>query len=509
MKISHPDVLPLELRSRLQALMFIRVIFVSILLGAGLFIHVNETRIYFGHVQSVHFLLLASVYLLTIVYIVFLKSTRAYTLLSYIQLGADALFTALLMTVTGGMHSVFSLLFVLVLITASILLYRIGGVLMAATCSFLYSMVVALHYLDVLKTPTGSLFPAPPTPGPTVLYLAFVNILAFFVIAFLTSYLSELVQRSKTELEARQEDLQQLESLTAGIINSVSSGVIALDNKGNVVLFNPACEVIFGLSSQEVLGKRLEEVLPSLSESLNSAGKTIVDHVPHPPRFNDLTLHHDGKKVFLRYSLSPLRLSPRGAFGQIIVVQDISEIRQIEDEMARVRGLAIVGELAAGIAHEIRNPMASISGSIQMLKEEMGENQMQTRLMDIALNEVNRLNQLVNDFLIFARPRQPHPEVFELRELVEQTLELFKHSPHWMKKIDVSASLNGPLPVKSDPQLVKQILWNLLRNACEAMPSGGKLQVLARPCVESNPLPAVELEIRDTGPGLDEKDLSK
>ncbi len=492
-----------ELDAGLRTLMFVRVLFVSILLDAGLFININETETYFGPVQTIHFSLLGSIYFLSIIYLILFRMGKARLALAYFQLTADALFAALIMTVTGGIHSVFSLFFVLVIITAAILLYRSGGLIIATVSSVLYGSVVALHYWNIWQS--WELISAPPRtiPGTGVLYLAFVNILAFYVVAFLTSYLSEMARKSKTELDARQEDLHQLESLTDGIIKSINSGVVALDHNGKVVLFNPASETIFHTRASQAIGKNLTEVIPWLDQSPGTEGKTVVGNFGDYSKLRDLSFQDKtGTTVHLRYSISPLRLSSRGAFGQIIVVQDITEIRKIEEEMEKVRSLALIGELAAGIAHEIRNPMASISGSIQMLKEELSDNQMHSRLVDIVLKEINRLNQLVSDFLVFARPRRPSMEKFDFNKLVRETLELFTHTPHWVSKINIHSRLDANLPVNSDPQLAKQVLWNLLRNACEAMPSGGDLHIYTSVSSNGDGQSIIALEVRDTGPGL-------
>jgi len=506
MKYKSSKAFTSEIVPRLRTLMVVRVLLVSILLGAGLFAQVSETETYFGPVRTIHFVLLASVYTLTIVYALLYKLTRRHFILAYVQLGFDAVFTALIMTVTGGMHSVFSLLFVLIIIAASTLLYRSGGVILATFCALLYSLVVVFQYWPIFES-LRLIAPVPrPAQAASVLYLGFVNILAFYVVAFLTSYLAELAQSSRSALQAKQEDLQQLESLTDGIIKSISSGVIALDHRGLVVLFNPAAESIFHISASQVIGKPLDETIPFLAEPANLQGKTVVGSFGCHSNFRDLCFFdNSGKKVRLRCSISPLRLSPKGAFGLIMVIQDITEIKEIEDKMAQVQTLSLVGELAAGIAHEIRNPMASISGSMEMLKEELTGNQLHARLIDIVLKEINRLHELTTDFLAFARPRKPSPQDFDLHKMIAETLELFKHSPHWVSKITIHSDLSTILPIRSDPQLTKQILWNLLRNACEAMPSGGDLYVTTATSDNCDCSSAVTLEVRDTGPGLSEE----
>jgi two-component system sensor histidine kinase PilS (NtrC family) len=173
-----------------------------------------------------------------------------------------------------------------------------------------------------------------------------------------------------------------------------------------------------------------------------------------------------------------------------------------------VEGLALAGQLAAGIAHEIRNPMASISGSIQILKEGLEKDAMSSRLMDIILREISRLNHLVSDFLLFARPKAADVQTFDLNELIRDSLELFSNRGEWTTKVRVETALNGPLKMKSDPEQIKQLLWNLYLNAVEAMMEGGTLHV-ATNVVDAKKAQRqyAKITIRDTGNGFSKEAL--
>ena len=170
----------------------------------------------------------------------------------------------------------------------------------------------------------------------------------------------------------------------------------------------------------------------------------------------------------------------------------------------------MIGELAAGIAHEIRNPMASISGSIQMLKSGLKKDDVNSRLMDIVSREINRLNRLVDDFLLFARPKKTNLQEFDLNHLILESLELFKNSQHWTEKTKVFKDFHEAIRLKSDPEQIKQVLWNLFLNACEAMPDGGSLYVITElePGWPKSDQKKAKIIIRDTGDGFGEKALS-
>jgi two-component system sensor histidine kinase PilS (NtrC family) len=202
----------------------------------------------------------------------------------------------------------------------------------------------------------------------------------------------------------------------------------------------------------------------------------------------------------------------RNQKGHILIFQDLTEIKLIEEEMKKVEGLAIIGELAAGIAHEIRNPLASISGSIQMLKDGLEKkDDVNSRLMDIMSREINRLNHLVNDFLRFARPTQTSLQEFDLNQLILESLELFKNSQHWTDRIEVVTNFGHSIRLESDPEQVKQILWNLFLNACEAMSDGGSLHIMTdlEPDGSQSEKIGVKIVVRDTGNGFDKSALSQ
>jgi two-component system, NtrC family, sensor histidine kinase PilS len=499
-----------ELSSRLQRLMFLRVVVVSLLLGASVFIQVRQTRTYFGDLQTTHYALIASIYFLTFVYVILLKRLKALAQLAYGQLLVDALLVTAIIYTTGGIESIFSFLYMLVIINGSILLYRRGGMIIASVSSILYGTLLDLHYFSMIE-PLGSRLAQPGAyQGAYLFYTVVVNIAAFYVVAFLSSYATEQARKSRVELRAKQADIVKLEALNEWIVQSIGSGLITLDDKGRIISLNPAAEGMFGIVSEAVIAKRAEDVLPFVKEHIQgrlNGSKLGQDG------FVDLSYQRaDGEKLFLRCSISPLNLPEGGHGGHILFFQDMTAMRQIEEEMRKVEGLAMAGQLAAGIAHEIRNPMASISGSIQILKESLDKDNINGRLMDIILREINRLNDLLTDFLLFARPKQAKIEWFDLNDLVLESLDFFRNSGKWVDKIRVHTQFHIPLRMESDPHQVRQVLWNLLLNASEAMPEGGSLYIQTE-LVESKGgrggrNTQVKMTIRDTGKGFTEEAIN-
>jgi two-component system sensor histidine kinase PilS (NtrC family) len=500
-----------DLSSGLQRLMFLRVLFVSLLLGASIFIQANETRAYFGDIQTSHYALIAVIYCLTFVYIILLKHSRNLVKMAYLQLISDTFLITALIYATGGIESIFSFLYILIIIYGSIILYRKGGMIVASSSSILYGLLLDLHYYGIIEPIGSRLSYQIEYQSPSFFYMLVVNIAAFYLVAFLGSYASEQTRKTRVELRAKQNDLIKLEALNEWIIQSITSALITLDDEGRIILFNPAAEEIFGIPAAQAVSRPLDEVLPSLREAMGNGLKGSIGHgagkKPYVP-MDVPYVRSDGEKMFLQTSVSPLSLPGGNQRGQILFFQDMTAMRQIEAEMKKVEGLALAGQLAAGIAHEIRNPMASISGSIQILKEGLKKDAMSSRLMDIILREISRLNHLVSDFLLFARPKAADVQAFDLNELIRDSLELFRNRGEWSHKVNVETALNGPLRIESDPEQIKQLLWNLYLNAFDAMTEGGTLHIATDEVDDKRAQRRyARITIRDTGKGFSKEAL--
>jgi two-component system sensor histidine kinase PilS (NtrC family) len=218
----------------------------------------------------------------------------------------------------------------------------------------------------------------------------------------------------------------------------------------------------------------------------------------------------DAQDIDILLSISPLRVQDGSKKGEILFIQDTTRLRRMEREIKRMEDLAMVGELAAGMAHEIRNPLASISGSIQVLNDGLTKKNglSNKRLMEIVLREINRLNHLVNDFLQFARPKRMQVKTFDLNRLIAETLDLFQNSQSSSRSLAVETDLGSSIKkIKSDPEQLKQVIWNILLNAAEAMPRGGQIRVSTKKISDhdgsAGNLDSVQITVEDNGPGID------
>lgn len=496
-----------ELLRHLKTLMFLRVIVFSIFLGALIFVQIKETKAYFGDIQASHYQLICIVYFLTFIYLIIFRYSKNLLWFAYVQLLVDTMLITALIYTTGGMGSTFSLLYFLAIIGGSIILYRKGGMIIASITSLLYTLLICLQYYKVIQPLGTQVLNLTEYPAFYFFNLVLVNIGAFYMLAYLVSYLSEQSRRERVEIQNKQKDIDKLEVLNESIINSITSGLIALDGHYKIVLFNPAAEKIFGMKSSEISGQKVEEVLPFLRSYLTNEQCPLKRMAEKASMFIDLEYHRPGgKKIPIRFSISPLWYLLGNQRGYIFVFQDMTEIKRIEGEMKKVESLAMVGRLAAGVAHEIRNPMASISGSIQLLEDGLDKDNVNSRLINIISREVTRLNHLVDDFLVFARPKKAKLQSFDLNQLILEYLDLFKNSQYWTGNIDMHTKFHHPIKLESDPEQIKQVLWNLVLNACEAMPDGGSLYIVTD--LESDQK-KIKIVVRDTGSGFDETTLSQ
>jgi two-component system sensor histidine kinase PilS (NtrC family) len=492
-----------ETLSRLQLLMFLRVGLVSLLLGVAIIIQVRETKTYFGEILNAHYLLIALIYFLTFFYVVALKYIKNFSRFAYLQLLIDTIFITAIIYTTGGIESIFSLLYLLNIISGGIILHRRGGMIIASFSSLLYGGFLDLSYYELIKPMGYHLTYLQEYQSSQIFYRILVNVAAFYLVGLLSGFLSEQVLKSTAELKVKQKDMADLEILKENIIQSISSGLVALDEHGKIIAFNRRAERIFSVDSRDAIQGDINDIIPFIKPYLK---------VTNPNKFIQLSHKRiDGQQIDLLLNISPLKDQDGSKKGEILVFQDTTRIREMEREVKRMEDLAMLGELAAGIAHEIRNPLASISGSIQVLNDSLSKKatRINKRLMEIILREVNRLNHLVNDFLQFARPQRIEIEEFDLNQLIMDTLYIFQNSQKWSQNLAVETKFSGPLKINSDPQQLKQVFWNIFLNACEAMPKGGFVCVSTDKIKESNGsgeyIDSVRIKVEDNGPGIDTK----
>ena len=505
-----------ELLGKIKWLMVLRLLFATFLLVATVVVQARAYPSFSNTSLASLYILTGVIYFLTLCYALLLDRIKKYILFAYVQLVFDVLFVTALIYVTGGIESIFSFMYILTIINAAIMLYRRGGLLIASASSIGYGSLLDLQYFGIIHpyyTRASELMTY--TIG-YYFYTLLMNIAAFYLVAFLSSYLAEELRRSSVKLKAKQYDLDQLELLNRNIVQSINTGLITLNNQLEISYINPAVEQISGFGYRDLEGIHIGDIFPKIVPYLSISDRGgDNDDLPQPQKGIDVDFdRRDGTRLHLGFSQSILKDPGGDEIGLILICQDLTEFRQMQEQVRRMDRLAVAGELAAGIAHEIKNPLASLSGSIQMLRDEVDFGPMQQRLMDITMREAERLNALVNEFLLFSRPERAVDRSVAVNEVIEDTLEMLKNSPELSRPIRIEKTLSKNLWVHIDSQRLQQVIWNLVLNAVQEMKNSGRLSVAtairtkrgsgdaSRDYARDRQEKLAEISISDTGPGI-------
>jgi two-component system sensor histidine kinase PilS (NtrC family) len=424
----------------------------------------------------------AAAFAATVVSGLMLPSTRNPARFATVQVAIDVAIVTSLVYFSGGGESVFTFLYALVVLYGALVLDRSGVRLSAGLAAAGYAFVLfgaELGWLPVigLEGQSRSL----PVLGA---YWGFYAG-ALLVLGMLANTLSAELRRTGAALDRRTHDLRRLRDLHLRTVESIGSGLLTVDDTGHVTSFNPEAERITGLSAAQAEGRELEELMPGAT-AITEAASARRGVSPGAGRDRIRYRATSGEELFLGIAASPLRGEDARDIGFVVIFQDVTEVVSMEQELRQSERLAAVGEMAARIAHEIRNPLASISGSVQILQigieraEGTGEEtpsdvaqSEQGRLMGIVVREVDRLNDLIGDFLLYSRPAPIHPERVRLADLIEEVAEMT--SSHTGDEIEVVLELDPQVEVMADPAQLKSVIWNLWINAAQAMESSGRL----------------------------------
>ncbi len=415
----------------------------------------------------------------------------------YLQIAGDLLLTTVLVAQTHGVASTFVSFYLLVIICCSMTLGRNGGMGGAALSIILYTGLVSAEHVGFL--PIGT---SPPEPT-TLAFQLGVHALGFFAVAFLGAHLSQRLQAVQEELDEKTDSLNRLRGLNALIVSSIRSGLATTDLQGRIVSYNTTAEELTRRGFTQVLGQPIGEVMGEDLWTLVT--RTDFAQDTRPLRHENWITLPNGSRRFLGFSVSPLMDERRQRLGYIVSFQDLTEIKRLEEEIRLKDRMAAIGQMAAGIAHEIRNPLTSMRGSAEILRSHAGTREADKRLLDILMRESDRLNKFIEDFLSFARPRDSFRELVDLKVLLRDSIALLQNSPEVRRKHSVVLRTDpGEIRILANPDQLRQVFWNLARNALHAMPDGGSLTVSARYGLDER----VIIEFADEGIGMsaDEKE---
>lgn len=494
-----------NVKARIHWLMGLRVVVVSLLLGLSLTFQVTK-----GERVETFYALIIFTYAITIPYALVLRrltSPDALAQFAWVQVAVDCLLETVLVARTGGIESPFAVLYVITVTVASLVPRRRVGVLTAGLCIIIFGILtnVQLHGLAEM----WGWLPHTRLSAAETLQAFGVYSLAFLVVGFLSGVLADQLRHADQSLREKEQGLSRLQAFHENIVHSISSGVFTTDEGGRITSFNPAAQEATGYGFEQVRGRPWRDVFnwhPGRQED-----ERMLD-VSANMRFEVECKRADGNRLVLGMTLSPLHEQGKET-GLVGVFKDLTQIRDLEEEMRRKEWLASLGEMSAGMAHEIRNPLGALAGAMQMLRKDLQADETSQRLMDIAVREATRLDTIITEFLQYARPPALNLAEFDLNKVLAETLDLVQHEARTRTNITIVTSLaDGALPGQVDQDQMKQVFWNLASNAFDAMSNGGRLTI-ATSCrkidVGGRKADVVEISFQDTGEGIPKKILDK
>jgi two-component system sensor histidine kinase PilS (NtrC family) len=465
------------LRRRLAALIAIRLVVATVLLGSAVVVQLREPD---ASSIDPFFFLIGLTYAVSLVSIGSLRFVDRFPWLTDVHFSIDALLVSALVLLTGGVQSFFTILYMLPIVAASAMQRRRGGLQLAGLSAILFIGVVMAQYLHVdgyLNLPRQvSINPNLPQIQ-IAQYTVALNTFGFFVVALLSGSLAERARLGEAQLEQATEEIADLQAFNQYVLDNLVSGLATADAGNRVVTFNRSAMLITGRDGPLPLGVSCEDVLQLPAAFAASIAQDLAR--VRSMRTDYQYQRTDGQTIDVGLSVAGLPL-PDGSRGYIYTFQDVTDVKRFEQNARLQQRLAAVGEMAAGIAHEIRNPLASMSGSMQMLKQELPLTTEQAQLMDIVLRESERLNQTIKSFLAYARPQRFSAQRLDLRAIVQETAMLLRNSTEVEDShtIEVGQSEDAVM-LDADEAQIRQIIWNLATNGLRAMPKGGVLRLNA------------------------------
>lgn len=408
------------------------------------------------------------------------------------HIGYDILFVSFVVFLTASDQNPFPLLYVLIILYSSLFYALVGTLIVTGTVVFSYLISFWLYLALISPVQSWRQFL---TEGITPIE---VNVLGFCLVGILAGGLSARLRTTRQRIEEQVTRIQDLEEYNRRIIESLRSGLLTTDAEYRVVTVNRTGVSLLGRQKVDLVGKNALAVFgidaDDFDQHTGLAGVRLEKW---------LELPEEGQ-IYVGLSLMPLMDGQGLLSGYIMTFQDLTEIKQLESELELNRKMAAIGELSAAIAHEIRNPLASMVGSVQVLRQQLALTSSQEHLMDIVIRESGRLERTISGFLRYAGKKQFNPVWTDLSQLVRDTLLLFQNSPEAGVRLEIQFKGEGEYPFHGDPDQLGQVIWNLLTNASRAMPMGGVLAVQIRR-EES----WYRITVSDNGKGMDPDTVSK
>jgi len=495
-----------NLEVKINGLILSRVAMATLLLGIFIFLQLKAPDFLTHQSISYFYGIIALIYLLSLFFSILNRVSANHRVNIYLQTMTDVVMITALIYVTGGIRSTYAVFYPLVIIYSVLYLGRNGGLITASSASIFYGLLIDLEYYRVI-TPFSHpyIWEIPDTAGHVFLRIS-INIISFYLIALLASFVVEKEKKTRALLAEKESAFNQLDLLYRSIIESVDTGILTIDLEGRIKSFNRAAEQITGWSLGSLENSLIQDIFPAWKESY---ANSISNIGTVKGRFEMPAIVAQNRDLILGCAVSALRDNSNEKIGDILIFQDLTKVKELEAVLERNRRLAFVGEVAAGLAHEIRNPLASISGSIQMLMKESGVGTTEGRLMQIIMRGKDQLEGFVKDFLLLARHNRGPLQEIMIGDIIHEVMESAQVMPDWNNNIEISEDVEDGSVIKGNREEMRQLLWNLILNAAQAMPAGGRLAVSVRKKYLETYNEGLEIIVTDNGVGITEENQKK
>lgn len=501
-----PTSADLLLKNQLGWLLLLRVIFLTLVLGISAVLQAKGLRL--AEEKFLYpVLFISGVYLFTIGSALLLRTIACYRPFAVGQLTIDILLISCLVFFSGTSQSLFTVIYFLPIIAGGFMLFKRGGLLLAALSTISYGVLLALEYsrhtiniLTIVRPVSLSI--------EGLLNLFAINGISFFFVAVISASVAERLYRTEAALAGATSRFDRLSLLYKQIFDDITTGIITVDGDHRITSCNRAAERITGYRAIELIGRRADQLFPDLRPADEQTWQAEAQ-----------LQRKDGVAIPVGYSWSRLHSPDLMENSRIITMQDLSRLREMEARVRQTEKMAAVGEMAAGIAHEFRNPLAAISGSAQLLaqraaaleQQAIGAPAGQGKLLEIIIRECDRLEGAVRDFLLFSRPAAPARSQTAIRPIAEEAIEVIRQTPACAAEHRFVLEIGDEVEGWVDGAQLKQVLLNLFGNACQAMPAGGVITCAARQEGEAGAGKenGLWLQVRDNGPGITAENLQK
>jgi len=506
MPVMNSEALTKEKNKRRSFILIMsRIVIVTLFLVTTIIIDIKKHEFSVSQITiNFFYLVAAAIYLFSIIYILLFKFVNNLLYNIYLQISVDIILITFLIFLTGNTQIDYSLFYTLTIIYSVIFLGSRGGFIVATTSSIFYGLLMELQYYRVVPF-IYSIEYDYNLKFTDVLTNALVHIVSFYVLAILASFVVEQEKKTRHLLEEKESEFNQLDLLFRSIVESVYTGVMTVDLRNAVKTFNHAAEEITGFTRAKVMDRKLEDVFPEFVPFLTQ--ETINEQTQK--RLEVIITGKTRNEINLGLSISPLVGRNDNQIGSILIFQDLTKIKQMEEKLERSKNMALIGEMAAALAHEMRNPLAAITGSIELLGQGLKLDGTDERLMKIVLRGKDQLDSFARDFLSLARPVPMSRELVDLSEVIEEVLDYIKLNKNWTSKIEIVKVLLSKTKVFANKEQVRQVINNLVLNAIQSMEEGGILSIETKMVKLEDEKEYAEIKISDTGCGIKEKDLKK